>query len=82
VMAWKNDRFIFGEKADVGAIMRQISRWYNVEVTFKGNIDQHLGGSISRYEDVGAVLKMLEKTGVVRFTIDGRQVTVLPNSPE
>jgi transmembrane sensor len=81
VMAWKNDRFLFGEKADIGAIMRQISRWYDVEVDFKGQIDQHLGGSISRHENVDAVLDMLEKTGAVRFRIDGRKVTVMPYSP-
>lgn len=78
VMAWKNDRFDFGEKADIATVMRQLSRWYDIEVRYAGKISSHFGGAISRQVDVSAVLKLLEATGGVKFRIEGRIVTVMP----
>lgn len=79
VMSWKNGRFQFGEKADIAVIMRQISRWYNIEVKYDGSVNQQFWGSISRNENVSTVLKMLEATGSVKFKIEGRIVTVMPS---
>ena len=78
VMAWKNGEFQFGDKSDIKTIMRQISRWYDVEVEYRGNITGHIGGSISRNVNVSQVLKMLEKTGGVKFKIEGNKITVMP----
>jgi ferric-dicitrate binding protein FerR (iron transport regulator) len=78
VMAWKNGKFQFGEKMDVQAIMRQIARWYDVEVEYKGTVNGSIGGSISRDVNISIVLSMLEKTGEVKFRIEGNKVTVLP----
>ena len=36
VMAWKNGKFQFGEKADLNLIMRKIARWYDVDVEYEG----------------------------------------------
>lgn len=78
VMAWKNGEFQFGNKTDIKTIMRQLSRWYNIEVEYKGDINGHIGGSISRDANISQVLKMLEKTGSVKFEIEGTKVTVMP----
>ncbi|MEP6746698.1 MAG: FecR domain-containing protein [Bacteroidota bacterium] len=78
VMAWINGKFQFGEAADIASVMKQISRWYDVEVEYKGSITGHIGGTISRTENVSQVLKMLEMTGGVTFKIDGRKVIVMP----
>lgn len=78
VIAWKNDEFQFGEKANFPAIMRQISRWYDVDVEYKGNISGHLGGSISSKSDISMVLQMLEKASDMKFEIEGRKVIVTP----
>ncbi|QEM11741.1 FecR family protein [Mucilaginibacter rubeus] len=77
VMAWKNGDFIFdGESLNV--IMRQISRWYDVDVAYQGNIgDVQFGGSISRSKDITDVLKVLEVTGAVHFKITGRRIMVM-----
>ena len=75
VMAWKNGRFEFNE-TDIQTIMRQIVRWYDVEVVFEGNITQHFNGTINRQVTVAKVLNMLEKTGGVRFAVEGRKVVV------
>ncbi len=77
VLAWKNGVFHF-ERSDIGTVMRQIARWYDVDVTYKGKITDHFGGTISRDVNVSRVFEMLEMTGHVRFSIEGRKVTVMP----
>jgi ferric-dicitrate binding protein FerR (iron transport regulator) len=70
VMAWKNGFFDFSG-ADIQSVMRQLARWYNIDVEYKGKIpDSHFSGIISRNNNVSQVLKMLQSTGVVRFNIE------------
>jgi transmembrane sensor len=78
VMAWKNGKFQFGEAADISTIMKQVSRWYDLDVEYKGTVKGHIGGTIPREVNVSQVFKMLEMTGVVTFQIDGRKVIVMP----
>jgi transmembrane sensor len=78
VLAWKNGKFLFGEKADIRDIMRQVSRWYDVDVEFRGAIAQHFGGGISRNVNISQVLKVLESTGNVTCIIEGKKVIVMP----
>jgi len=76
VSALKNDQFIF-ESNDIKYVMRMISRWYNVEVEYVGDIpESKFGGAISKFENISEVLKTLESTGRVKFRIDGRRVLV------
>lgn len=76
VMAWKNGRFVFGDKVDVATIMRQVARWYDLEVELQGNFTQHFGGSISREASAAEVFKVLEATGGLRCKVTGRKVIV------
>ncbi len=80
VMAWKNGKFMFGDNTDLGTIMRQITRWYNVEVVYEEQINQHFWGSISKDVNVSQVLKILEATGGVKFKIEGNKIMVMPTS--
>ena len=80
VMAWKDGKFMFDKNTDIGTIMRQISRWYNVEIEYQGNIDQRFWGSISKNVNVSQVLKILEATGGVKFKVEGNKVFVMPAS--
>ena len=76
VMAWKNGWFQFNA-ADIKTVMRQISRWYAVEVVYEGKIpDGHYSGAVSRDNDIFQVLKIMQSGGV-RFKIEGRKVIVL-----
>ncbi|MCU7552563.1 FecR domain-containing protein [Chitinophagaceae bacterium LB-8] len=78
IMAWKNGRFQFGG-VGIEEIMRQVSRWYDVEVIYEGKpMDQHFRGSIQREEEVSELFKMLEATGVIHFKIEGKRITVTP----
>jgi hypothetical protein len=75
-VAWKNGDFIF-DNEDFGSILRQVARWYNVEIIDDGNHeDLHLSGTVSRSKNISAVLKALEVTGKVRFKVDGNRVIV------
>jgi len=77
VMAWKNGKFFF-HKADVHTTMRQIARWYDVEVMYEGNIEGFFNGTISRDENVSATLKKLQLTGEVQFEIKDKKIIVKP----
>lgn len=77
VMSWKNGVFNF-DRADIYTVMRQVARWYDVEVEYKGRITRHFGGTISQDVNVSQVFKMLELTGAVKFTIEGRKIVVMP----
>ena len=77
-LAWKNGKFLFGEKTDIATIMRQLARWYDVDVKYEGQVGVHFGGSISRQVNVSKVLDKLALTGDVKFRIEGRTIIVTP----
>jgi len=75
-VAWKNGYFDFN-KADIQTIMRQLSRWYDVEVSFRGsgNRDKVFFGGIQRNLPLSSIFGILERSGV-QFSIDGKKVVV------
>jgi ferric-dicitrate binding protein FerR (iron transport regulator) len=76
VMAWKNGKFDFGEGTDLKQIMRQVARWYDVEVEYKGTIREEFGGTMPRGVTAASLLEKFEMTGRVKFKIEGRKVIV------
>jgi ferric-dicitrate binding protein FerR (iron transport regulator) len=78
VIAWKNGKFQFG-KSSIKTIMRQIARWYDVEIEYKGDLSGlQLSGIISRKGDVAELLDALEETGDVHFTTENNRIIVTP----
>jgi transmembrane sensor len=77
VVAWKNGLFSF-ENAGIETIMRQLSRWYDVEIEYKGKTDDIFVAEMSRNIKLSDVLKALELTGRVKFEIDGKKIVVMP----
>lgn len=76
VMSWKNNTFYFNGE-NLQAIMKQLSRYYNVEVEYEGKApDKKFGGMISRNKNLGEVLSVLELSGV-QFRIEGKKIIVL-----
>jgi len=64
IIAWKNGAFEFDD-ADISAVMRQISRWYDVEVVYEGKAPaDHFSGRFSRNTSLAGVLKILHISGV------------------
>ncbi len=77
-IAWKDGFFSFNEE-NLETIMNKLSRWYNVEIDYRGNkINKTFGGRISRFNSVNEVLDMLQTTGSVHFKIEGRRILVMP----
>lgn len=76
-LAWKNGRFQFNS-ADLRTMLRQISRWYDVDVIYKGNVDLHFTGQLTRNDNVSKVFEKLAMTGEVHFKIDGKKIIVTP----
>lgn len=76
VIAWKNGLFIFNDES-LESVMREISRWYDIEVVYR-NVDRNklFFGGISRYDSISKILKKLELTGGVHFKIEGRRIIV------
>lgn len=63
-VAWKNGMFQFKD-ASIQEIMRQVSRWYNVPVSFEGKITKRqFTGRIARNVKAPALLAMLQYMGV------------------
>ncbi len=80
-VAWKDDIFSFNG-SDVYSVMRQISRWYDVEVQFENDLPrEHLTGYISRKVPISSAIKMLEQSSDLKFRLEGRKVTVSNPKP-
>ena len=77
VTAWKNGRFKFSG-TPIEEIMRQVARWYDVEIQYEGKVSHHAVASISRTVPVSKLLQLLELTDRVHFKVDGRKITVTP----
>src|SRR5262249_41621364 len=76
-IAWKNGLFHF-EQTDIQEVMRQLARWYNVEVVFEGKVpDEKFDGEITRNSNLMEVLKILQLSNV-HFRVDNNKVTVTP----
>ncbi|MCD0488185.1 DUF4974 domain-containing protein [Pedobacter sp. MC2016-14] len=77
-LAWKNGTFLFNNE-DIKTVMKVVSRWYDIDVTYKGDLaNKTFGGTISRFESFEKLLKTLELTGAIHFKIEGRRVIVMP----
>ena len=78
VIAWKNGVFSF-DNEDLKSVMRQISRWYDVEVIYTGvPTDEKYYGEISKNSKLGEVFEILELNNV-NFNVEGKTIKVSPN---
>jgi ferric-dicitrate binding protein FerR (iron transport regulator) len=77
VVAWKNGLFQF-KGATMQTVMNQLSRWYNVEVTYEGTIPEHrFVGKVSRDYNLSDVLAVLQASDI-HFSIEGKRIIVRP----
>ncbi len=77
-VAWKDGSFLFSGQ-NLESIMRQVARWYDVDIVFEDDAikDEIFRGSISRFENISQLLEVLEKTGSVHFKVKGRRVIAI-----
>lgn len=69
VMAWKNNLFWF-ENSNIQEIVKQLARWYDVDIEIEGNIPDRFTGSIPKDLTFSKVFEVLQKTGSVHYEIE------------
>lgn len=76
-IAWKEGLFVFNNE-DIHVAMNKISRWYDVDVVYKGDFkEKALWGTASRSDKLENLLKTLQATRVAKFKIEGRRILVM-----
>lgn len=76
-VAWMNGYFQFSQ-AGVQTVMQQIARWYDIDVSYEGNLpDRKFSGEISRSSNLSEVLKGLSVSGI-NFRREGRRIIIIP----
>ena len=74
-IAWKNGTFNFSN-VDLAVALRQLSRWYDVDIKFEGSVPQrHFTGEIHRDLKLQQVLKLLEENNVF-CKLEGKMLIV------
>jgi ferric-dicitrate binding protein FerR (iron transport regulator) len=77
VMAWKDGKFNF-QDATLEEVMRQIERWYDIEVVYeKGVPSQEFYGTMDRDLSLSEVLNGL-KLSEVKFRIENKKLILMP----
>ncbi|HTI07612.1 MAG TPA: FecR domain-containing protein [Puia sp.] len=77
VIAWKNGQISFAN-ADFTSLMREVSRWYDVDIHYSGAVPSlHVFGLLDRRVYLSSILEFLQKNGV-RIKQEGRVLTILP----
>ncbi|MBA2501202.1 MAG: DUF4974 domain-containing protein [Chitinophagaceae bacterium] len=74
-VAWKNGRFQF-KSADLKTILRQMSRWYDVDIIYKDYVDKPFTGQLPRNANASKMFELLTLTGEVNFKIEGKKIIV------
>jgi transmembrane sensor len=79
IIAWKNGLFYF-ESADLKTILREFSRWYDIEVVYEGTLsDRKFFGMVKRSNTLKKVLEMLQDNNI-EYRIEGRKLIVKSQS--
>jgi ferric-dicitrate binding protein FerR (iron transport regulator) len=76
-LSWHNNEFYF-KKETIVDIAHQLSRWYDLDVKFRGNVqlDKEYTGSIERDVRLSQVLEMLSYVSNLRFEVDGKKLII------
>lgn len=77
ISAWKNGLFLF-DNVDIETIMRQVSRWYDVDIKYEGKVPVKFSATIERNVPVSKLLRLLQLTSRVKFKVEKNEITVSP----
>ena len=76
VIAWTKNLLDLNN-ADFGALMRQIGRWYDMDIVFRNTAPRfHFRGILHRDVNLSAILDYLSESGV-KYTIQGKTITII-----
>jgi len=75
-IAWQKGYFKFKD-TDIQEVMRQLSRWYDLDVVFNGPLPKdQFTGFVSKKVAISNVLNILEEGGGVKFSVKNKKVEV------
>lgn len=74
-VAWKNGLFLF-HGTELKEVLRQLTRWYDIDIVYNGKDNVHLNGMISRRASLSAVLDLLKTASNLTFKKEGNTITV------
>jgi transmembrane sensor len=76
VMDWKNGK-IFFDNESLETIMRKVSRWYDVDLVYHGDVKQlTFQGVLSRTKNLSSILDFFKRAGNLNYTIKGKTVII------
>lgn len=74
--SWKDGWISFDNKP-FDEIMREVERWYDIDIQYEGPIPQEVGyGMAPRTENLSVVLNLL-KAGNIHFRLEGRTLIII-----
>jgi ferric-dicitrate binding protein FerR (iron transport regulator) len=78
IIAWK-EGYIHFENADLKTILRQVARWYDIEIVYEGfNSNQTFFAILKRSNGLRKLLESLQDNNI-KYTIDGKKLIVRSN---
>lgn len=76
-VAWVSGFFHFDD-AGIKTVMRQLGRWYNVQIKYEGHVpSQKFEGEIQRSLNLSQALNLIAGTGI-HYTLNGDLLTIHP----
>lgn len=77
VISWKQNLFVFNNE-EVEAVMKKVSRWYDVEVEYEDGMEgKRIGGTIPRFENIEKLMEALKATGLLDYKMEGGKVIIM-----
>ncbi|WP_316818527.1 FecR family protein [Pedobacter nyackensis] len=74
VLAWTSNKFVY-EGTSLKEIMKDFSRWYDVEVDWNTIPEFRYEGTIPHEYSLEEALKLLEKTGNIKINLHNNRIT-------
>lgn len=74
-IGWKKGLYVFKNRS-LEDIMTELSRWYGMTVFYQnpGVKEVRFTGNLKRYDNIGAFMEALERTGEVRYKMSGNTI--------
>jgi transmembrane sensor len=76
-VAWKDGWMIF-QSSELKDVMEQLGRWYDYNIVFESERlkQMHFGGKLRKYNEVGALLRIIEKTNSVNIEVRNQTIYI------
>ncbi len=75
--SWIDGKFLFNN-TELEEIVKQISRWYDVEIFFSNESVKKVRftGAIVKFKPLDDLVRMIESTSQVRFSVNGKTIVI------